>query len=90
MSLRARLAEIGTEPSILPDLARPLEMVDDSHFQQIKAAIHRKLLDRVDLEVMSSMPPQKLREEVRSLVDRLLVEEDVPLNAGERKQLVLD
>ncbi|HJW26895.1 MAG TPA: CpaF family protein [Rhodocyclaceae bacterium] len=90
MSLRARLAEIGTEPSILPDLARTLEPVDDSHFQQIKGAIHRKLLDRVDLEVMSSMPPPKLREEVRSLVDRLLVEEDVPLNAGERKQLVLD
>ncbi|MBS1189179.1 MAG: pilus assembly protein CpaF [Rhodocyclaceae bacterium] len=90
MSLRERLEEIKIEPSLLPNPVRPLEAVDDSHFQQIKTTIHRRLLERVDLEVMSNLPPQKLREEVKGLVERLLVEEDVALNAIERKQIVQD
>ena len=90
MSLRERLEGIKTEASVLPNPVIQAAPADDNHFQQIKAMIHKKLLERVDLEVMSNLPPQKLREEVKGLVERLLSEEDVALNAVERKQMVQD
>ncbi|MGE5489674.1 MAG: CpaF family protein [Actinomycetota bacterium] len=93
MSIRERLEGIRSEPSILPNpvhAPQAQDVVDSNLFQQTKTMIHRKLLERVDLEVMSNLPPNKLREEVKVLVERLLAEEDVALNAAERKQMVQD
>jgi pilus assembly protein CpaF len=59
-------------------------------YQKLKSHIHRKLLDRVDLAVMESMPPDRLREEIRILVERLIAEENLAINAAERQSLVRD
>jgi pilus assembly protein CpaF len=52
--------------------------------------IHQTLLQRIDLEAMESLSPERLREELRQMVERLLVEENLVLNAGERRNLVRD
>ena len=61
-----------------------------SGYVQLKIDLHRQLLDRIDLDVMGRLGAEKLREELRILVERLLVEQGAALNAGERKQIVAD
>jgi pilus assembly protein CpaF len=59
-------------------------------YHALKSRIHQKLLERVDLKVMESLAPEKLRDELKILVDRILSEEAVALNDNERHNLVRD
>jgi pilus assembly protein CpaF len=59
-------------------------------YQDIKARIHQLLLERLDLEAMQALPSAALQEELRQFVERLLVEENLVLNTGERRNLVRD
>ena len=59
-------------------------------YQQIKSRMHQLLLERLDLEAMEGMPPERLRDELSVLVERLLTEENVVVNAAERRSLVRD
>ena len=59
-------------------------------YQGIKAHIHQVLLGRLDLEAMENLSPENLKEELRHMVERLLVEENLVLNTGERRSLVRD
>lgn len=59
-------------------------------YQQLKARMHQLVLGRLDLEAMEHMSPDRLREELSVMVDRLLVEESVVVNAQERRSLVRD
>ena len=94
MNLRERLQEIT--PTATPATAAPtafratLRSHDDTEYARLKTDIHRKLLDRVDLEVMSNLAEEPLRQELKTLVERLLAEEGIALNALERKQIVQD
>ena len=88
MSLRERLgaaqgftgAEPPLEPAGLPTRA----------YHETKARIHQLLLGRLDLEAMESLSQDSLKEELRQMVERLLAEENLVLNAGERRNLVRD
>lgn len=61
-----------------------------SAYQATKAHIHQLLLGRLDLEAMESLTAESLKEELRQMVERLLFEENLVLNAGERRALVRD
>ena len=58
--------------------------------QQIAGTIHRQLLDRIDLDVMGRLPADRLREELRALVEKLIAESGLALNVTERQQIVVD
>jgi len=90
MSLRKHLEEIQPAGKAIADAGQRPTFADGSAYQALKTTIHRKLLDRLDLEVMSSLPPERLREEIRALVERLLAEQAIAINATERKQIVQD
>ena len=90
MSLRQRLEEIQPHGEAIAVAVKHPTFHDGSAYQALKTTIHRKLLDRVDLEVMASLSPERLREEIRALVERLLAEESIAINATERKQIVQD
>jgi len=59
-------------------------------YYELKARLHRQLLGRIDLEVFSSMPPDKLRNELGLLVNQLLNESGVALNTSEHQKMVQD
>jgi len=59
-------------------------------YQQMKSRVHQLLLGRLDLEAMEGMTPERLREELIVMVERLLNEENVVVNAIERRSLVRD
>ena len=90
MSLRDRLEDIKKDTSQVPVREHRAGFVENKAYQELKSRIHRKLLDRVDLVMMESMPPDQLREELKTLVERLLSEETLAINDSERKSLVRD
>ncbi len=67
-----------------------MEEHDASAYYDLKVSIHGKLLDRIDLAALESIPEERLREELRLLVERLLVEDGVALNDTERRRIVVD
>ncbi|MDR3719061.1 MAG: CpaF family protein [Bryobacteraceae bacterium] len=56
--------------------------------QELKFTLHRKMLNRVNLEALSALPEQRMREEVRAAVTRLVDEEDSPLSMVEKEQVI--
>jgi pilus assembly protein CpaF len=59
-----------------------------NHFQVLKHNIHRKLLDKLDLQSISTLSKPVLTNEIRKIVENLLVEETTPLSLMEREKLV--
>ena len=59
-------------------------------FEQFKSDIHRTLISKIDLEKLSSVNNGKARQAVASMVQEIIVEEKVPLNAHERERVQSD
>jgi pilus assembly protein CpaF len=57
-------------------------------YQELKFVLHRKLLDRINLEILSSVANDRMRAEVRSAVAKLVEEESTPLNIMEKDRLI--
>jgi len=57
-------------------------------YQELKFTLHRKLLDRINLEVLSSMAGERVRTEIRSAVARLVDEEKTPLSLVEKDRVI--
>ncbi len=89
MSLRERLG--ASAPAFAP-INDPAEAgaQPTRAYQGIKVQIHQTLLRRLDLEAMESLSPERLKDELKQMVERLLLEENLVLNAGERRNLVRD
>jgi pilus assembly protein CpaF len=90
MSIRARLESLKNTPERPHPLHKVLTTVESRTYHELKSRIHQKLLERVDLAVMESMSQEKLADELKTLVERLLIEETVVLNEIERRSLVRD
>src|SRR5436305_795012 len=56
-------------------------------YQQVKAALHRKILDRLDLEKLGRTPSNAAREEVLLVIRNTVNTEAVPLSFAERERL---
>src|SRR6201998_2809065 len=57
-------------------------------YQELKFTLHRKLLDRINLEMLSSVAVDRVRSEVRSAVARLVEEEKTPLSMMEKDRII--
>jgi len=90
MSLRARLGAAAPSFTASNEVVVEAAGLPTRAYHETKARIHQVLLGRIDLEAMESLSPESLKEELRQMVERLLVEENLVLNAGERRNLVRD
>jgi pilus assembly protein CpaF len=59
-------------------------------FQDLKTDLHRKVVDSLDLKTLEKLPPERLREQLRTVLAPVLSGTDVPLNVSEREQMVQD
>lgn len=59
-------------------------------YKALKGRIHLKLLDKFDLAALETLPPEKLRQEIATMVERLLLEEQAAVNDIERRLLIRD
>jgi pilus assembly protein CpaF len=64
-----------------------LQAFERSEYQQVKADLHRKILDRLDLEKLGRTTGDSAREEVLILIRNSVNSEAVPLSFAEREQL---
>ncbi len=64
-----------------------LQAFERSEYQQVKADLHRKILDRLDLEKLGRTAGDSAREEVLVLIRSSVNSEAVPLSFAEREQL---
>jgi pilus assembly protein CpaF len=64
-----------------------LQAFERSEYQQVKADLHRKILDRLDLEKLGRAAGDSAREEVLILIRSSVNSEAVPLSFAEREQL---
>ncbi|SFI27521.1 CpaF family protein [Nitrosomonas sp. Nm34] len=97
MSIRDRLQGIVTNRNAVSN--QPVAMAVNHHraashenmaYHELKSRIHEELLNRMDLAVMESLPQERLLAEIKSLVERLLVEERTPINDVERQRIIQD
>src|SRR3954468_4059075 len=56
-------------------------------YLELKANVHRKLLNRLNLEALAQADRSRAEGEIRTLLGELLAEENVPLSLGERETL---
>jgi pilus assembly protein CpaF len=64
-----------------------LQTFEHSEYQQVKSDLHRKILDRLDLEKLGRSNGDSAREEVLVLIRNSVNNEVVPLSFAERERL---
>ena len=79
-SWEQRAAPAGGRPP------RPLS----KQYQDLKFTLHRKLLDKINLDALASIETQQLRNEVRQALTSLVDSEQTLLSAVERNQIVAE
>jgi len=85
------MASMSVDPRMTNEPAVPVRMtrgVPESVQQQIKAAVHKELIKRLDLERLSEFNQTRAgQQELFSLIQRLLSEHGIPLSSIERDKL---
>ena len=61
-----------------------------AQYVQLKANVHRKLLNRLNLEALAAVDRQRAEGEIRTLVFELMAEENTPVSLAEREQILSD
>jgi pilus assembly protein CpaF len=73
-------------PTPAPAPIRP-QAAPRAQYLELKASVHRKLLNRLNLEALAQADRGRAESEIRTLLGELLAEENVPLSLGERETL---
>src|SRR6201993_2414512 len=69
----------------LPGPVRPAAV--SRQYAELKASVHRKLLNRLNLEALAQADRARAEGEIRTLLSELLSEEATPISLGERETL---
>jgi pilus assembly protein CpaF len=74
-----------TRPAPPPTTAKP--QPPRQQYLELRASVHRKLLNRLNLEALAQTDRTRAEGEIRTLLGQLLAEESAPINLGERETL---
>ncbi|MGR3911240.1 CpaF family protein [Burkholderia sp. SR8] len=91
MSLREQMSLYRTQPqaAATEPAAATHSSVRDA-YQKLRREIHLAVLERVELERLSRLQQDQVRQEITVLISRILDEERMPANDIERRQLAID
>jgi len=70
-----------------PPLARSGSAPPRQQYLELRATVHRKLLNRLNLEALAHTERPRAEAEIRTLLGQLLSEESAPLSLSERESL---
>jgi pilus assembly protein CpaF len=85
MSLRDRLLEQQNGTA-----ARTAGVRESNELQDIKARVHRKLINKLDLSKLENADPNVVQNDVKKVIGLILDEENVPLSGLERESVQTD
>ncbi|HXE81055.1 MAG TPA: CpaF family protein [Vicinamibacterales bacterium] len=80
----------GAAAGRMPTPVRPRPEAPRPQYLQLKGTVHKKLLNRLNLEALASVDRARAEGEIRTLLFELLAEESVPLSMAEREQILSD
>ncbi|HKR22415.1 MAG TPA: CpaF family protein [Pyrinomonadaceae bacterium] len=86
MALRERL--IGNNNTNTPGTVA--DGPSQHSFQEMKARLHRTLINRMDLTKLQTLTQEQVHAEVSRLAEAVLAQEAMPLSVSERERLVND
>ena len=72
------------------DATSPSSLAQRPQYLELKGVIHKKLLNRLNLEALAQADRARAESEIRTLLHELLTEENAPLNMSEREALFAD
>lgn len=82
-----REAAAKEKGAAVPVMKRP---VQPDPYQELKARIHRKLVERLDLSTLNEIGSERLENEIRLITEDLVDKENVPMSGPDRNRLVVD
>src|SRR5580765_7663193 len=87
--MSAPAANVPVAPPRAPLPNSPIRPVaaPRQQYSELKANVHRKLLNRLNLEALAQADRPRAEAEIRSLLGELLSEENIPISLGEREGL---
>src|SRR6266478_8843496 len=59
-------------------------------YYELKTRIHRQLIERLDLAKLDLLPLDSVQQQIRRIVEDMLVADDTPLSRQEREQIVVE
>jgi pilus assembly protein CpaF len=91
-------ASIATPPSVTPPPTPPTPaaapraplLQPRAQYVELKANVHRKMLNRLNLEALAQSDRLRAESEIRTLVGELLSEEGTPISLVERDAMLSD
>ncbi|CAN7307351.1 MULTISPECIES: CpaF family protein [unclassified Variovorax] len=93
MSLREKLNVVAAETAASSTLhlaADPGLAGTSDAYKVLKGRLHLKLLEKFDLASLDTLAPDALRQEIATMVGRLLQEDQAAVNEAERRTLIRD
>ncbi|MHC4479527.1 MAG: CpaF family protein, partial [Planctomycetota bacterium] len=76
------------EPEAQYTVQRQKSSLGRQQYQELKRQTHRKLLDALDLTILSELKDEEVNAQIRSVVQQLLDQSGVTFNKRERSQFV--
>src|ERR1700675_4945403 len=74
----------------IPALPNTRSQPPRQQYLELKASVHKKLLNRLNLEALAHSDRARAESEIRTLLHELLAEEGTPLSLGERDTLFVE
>ncbi|CAN7426306.1 CpaF family protein [Paraburkholderia hospita] len=91
MSLREQISAQRIQPlGERRDTTQPSGNGVRAAYQKLKQDVHQIVIERVELERLSRLPTDQVKQEIGALIGRILEEEKLPVNDIERRQLSID
>ncbi|MDX2032299.1 MAG: CpaF family protein [Blastocatellia bacterium] len=88
MALRERLIRDGGGTAALRQAAEDAAGGKPSELQEMKARLHRAIINKMDLTKLNLLTPAQTHSEVARIARELLATEETPLSMMEREQLI--
>jgi pilus assembly protein CpaF len=87
-------SEMSERGSSLDNLRAPIRSMQstntDTVLQDLRLRIHRKLIDTLDLTKLSNLEMERVRVEIRRILEDMVALEAIPLSRADRDRLVME
>ena len=86
---RWELERPGSE--VVRSSLRPVQASSsDALLQDLRLRIHRRLIDTLDLSKLSTLEMERVRVEIRRILEDMVMSESIPLSRADRDRLVME
>jgi pilus assembly protein CpaF len=85
----SKAAAVSASPTPAPP-ANDVTRRPDVGRYELKTRVHRQLIERLDLTKLAMLPGDVVQQQIRRIVEDMLVDDETPLSRQEREQLVVE